>query len=212
MQIAKLHFPPEESCNTYVVGNHGRPCLVIDPGSNLNGCLDRYLDKAHSSLTAVLLTHGHYDHITGLSSLRHQAPVYLGQGEEPFLTDPYLNLSKTWKENPLILDNIKPIPLFDGEEFTLNEIKIQIIATPFHTGGSVCYYLPEERVLFSGDTLFHLGIGRVDLPTGSHHKIESSLRKLLSLPPETKVYPGHGENTVLGNEFRYNEYLNCLFK
>lgn len=211
MKITKLHFLPEESCNTYIIGDEGKEAIVIDPGSNRNGCLDKYLAKHHSSVSAFLLTHGHYDHIYGLKDTTYKAPIYLSDKEIDFLTDPDLNLT-SFLENDLIIENIDTISVFDKEKINLNGLEILVIETPFHTIGSVCYYFKELNALFSGDTLFHLGIGRSDLPTGSERTINSSLKKLASLPKETIVYPGHGENTTLDNEFAYNQYMKVFFK
>mgnify|MGYP002521062354 CR=1 FL=1 len=192
-------------CNSYFLGDYGKDCILVDPGDNSNGRLDRFIDNHFKTLSAVLLTHGHYDHILGLKSLKHQAPVYLGIGDERFFTDSKYNLYQS-----LTIDNIMPILLYGGETLKLSSIEIQVIATPFHTEGSVCYYLKQESALLSGDTLFHLSYGRTDLPGGNPLKIENSLRKLIVLPKETKVYPGHGESTTLENELRFNPGFSFL--
>ena len=212
MNIVKLHFKPEETCNTYIIGNPNEGCIIVDPGSNLNDCLDNYIDRHHSSLDGILITHGHYDHISGLKNLKCKAKVYIGSKEILFLTDPSLNLTAYSSEEELILDNIETIALNDNERFSINGLTIQVIETPFHTVGSVCYYFKELNALFSGDTLFHLGIGRYDLPGAPKRELMPSLKKLTALPKETKVYPGHGENTSLENEFAYNDYLKGFFK
>lgn len=213
MKIEKIHFSPIESCNTYFLSNEKGEYLIIDPGSNQNGCLDSFLDRRSGKAVAYLLTHGHYDHISGLKSNKHPAPVYLSFKEEDFLTDPDLNLTSYLDGNPLIIEGVEKHFASDGEEVNIPGFPaFKVIETPFHTIGSVCCYFPTEKALFSGDTLFHLGIGRTDLPSGSERTVLSSLKKLISLPKETKVYPGHGENTTLENEFRYNPYLKGLFK
>ncbi len=211
MNISKLHFSPIETCNTYVIGDEGKEAIVIDPGSNKNGCLDKYLDKHHSSLSAILLTHGHYDHIYGLKDLAHKAPVYIAEEEIEFLTNPKLNLT-AYLDEELMIENVDTITIFDSQMLKINNLDIQVITTPFHTIGSVCFYIKELNTIFTGDTLFHLGIGRYDLPTGSSRTINSSLKKLITLPKETNVCPGHVENTTLGNEFLYNQYMKNVFK
>lgn len=211
MDIAKLHFNPQETCNTYVIGEKDGPCIVIDPGSNEKGCLDNYIKKNHSKLEAILITHGHYDHIRGLETLKSRCPVYINALDSVFLTDPSLNLTE-YLERELIINDVAPLLVKNNDILDIMGLKIKVIETPFHTKGSVCYYVKSLNALFSGDTLFHLGIGRCDLPTGSARDVHDSLEKLTRLPANTKVYPGHGENTILGNEFLYNEYFQGFFK
>lgn len=213
MKIEKIQFPPEESCNTFFLSNEKGEYIVVDPGSNLNGRLDSFLDRRNAVVVAYLITHGHYDHISGLKENKHPASVYLSFKEDDFLVNPDLNLTSYLGGNPLVIDGLEKRFVSDEQEINLPSFpSFKVLQTPFHTIGSVCYYFPTEKALFSGDTLFHLGIGRTDLPTGSERTIVSSLRKFLSLPNETKVYPGHGPNTTLENEFRYNPYFKGLFK
>lgn len=171
----------------------------MDPGDNAYARLDRFIDAHYHSLLAVLLTHGHYDHIYGLLSLEHKAPVYIGSDDVRCLTVPKYNLMQG-----LILDNIEKHEVFDGDILAIGGNKIRVIATPFHTEGSVCYYLEKDNALISGDTLFHLSYGRTDLAGGDERKVQNSLSKLAKLPTQTKVYPGHGEATTIGNELRFN--------
>lgn len=190
--------------NTYILGEEGEAAIVIDPGNNENGCLDRYLEKHHQGhVAAILLTHGHYDHIYGLLSLKHRAPIYLHPLDERYLRDDRYNLLRGLKIEGY------PIRLVEDHEIIdINGISFRVIHTPFHTPGSVCYYCEAEQALFSGDTLFHLSIGRSDLPGGESRKIPSSLAKLKALPDEVKVYPGHEGSSTLSEEKRLNPYFN----
>lgn len=207
MKVERINLPPEETCNIYILGEEGEPCVLIDPGSNHNGSLDRYIDKHHNgNLAGIILTHGHFDHISGIPSLTHESKIYAHVDEFPLLEDPQLNLSYR-HYGDLSLDTAGYIPLNDGEKLDLGDMHFKILHTPFHTAGSICLYLPKENILFSGDTLFHLSVGRYDLPTGNFRSMPSSLAKLKTLLLDTKVYPGHGEGTSIGNELAYNPYL-----
>lgn len=189
--------------NVYVIGEEGQPAILVDPGNNENDCLNRYLERHHKgAVAAILLTHGHYDHIYGLLTLDTNAPIYIHRDDVPYLTDDRLNLLRG-----LCVEGYKIKTVEDGEELEILGHQIQVIHTPYHTPGSVCYFFKEEKVLFSGDSLFHLSVGRSDLPGGNARLMESSLAKLRPLPPDTKVYPGHESITTLDLERRYNPYL-----
>lgn len=196
--IAKLSGKPS-LCNSYFIGEDKKECFLVDPGDNTNNRLDKYIDKHFSSLKGILLTHGHYDHILGLRNLTHKAPLYIGAEDERCLTNAKYNLLEG-----LEISGYEVYQLDDGDELKVNDQIIKVIATPFHTEGSVCFYLKQENALISGDTLFHLSYGRYDLPGGDGRKVRASLNKIKTLPSNTKVYPGHGESTVLETEFRFN--------
>jgi hydroxyacylglutathione hydrolase len=210
MKIVKLYHGGEE-CNTYVVGEEKEPCVVVDPGYNQNGALDRYIEKHHGYCRGYLITHGHCDHIAGLKDLTHLATVFMMAEDVPCLTDPDLNVSRSlFGKEGLVIDKIQPYELDDQDEIKLGNLVFKVIATPFHTRGSCCFYVTEEKVLFSGDSLFHLGIGRSDLPGSCPRESANSLRKIAALPIETKVYPGHGEMTNLKTELAFNAELREL--
>ncbi len=204
---------PEYSSNIYVLGDEGEPAILIDPGSNLDSHLERYISHHHGGkVAAILLTHGHIDHIEGLKTLKTEAPIYLSAYDAKYLSDPKLNLSRELTGEDFAYESPDLHFLMGGERlaFTSPKTEFLVMATPFHTPGSICFYCEAMKALFSGDTLFHLGIGRSDLPGGRSSDIEASLRKLLPLPEETRVYPGHGEGSVLANERRYNPFLSRL--
>ncbi|HBB05954.1 MAG TPA: hypothetical protein DCZ41_05200 [Firmicutes bacterium] len=208
MRIMKLHFAPSWSSNTYVLGEENEPALLIDPGSNEDNKLQNYLEKHHQGkLEGILLTHGHIDHIWGLASLASKAPIFLSALEAPYLTKPKLNLSYEILGEYFEYEDSNLVLLEDQDEISFGKVSFKVFETPFHTKGSVCYYFPKESALFSGDTLFHLSVGRCDLPGSEERKMEDSLAKLKTLPANTTVYPGHGENTTLQKEFLYNPFL-----
>ena len=212
MKIERFNIGDDYVCNMYIVGEEGEPCIVVDPGADPNNFIEKYVRKHHNGqIAGFLLTHGHYDHIEGLRLCTMQAPVYVHLLEEEFLVEPAYNLSLDFLDH-LYIRGLKTKLFIDKDVLNIGNYEIKVIHTPFHTRGSSCFYFEKERVLFSGDTLFHLSIGRTDLITGSNKTVESSLQKLVVLPPETKVYPGHGPATTIGDELRLNPYLTRLKK
>ena len=201
------------STNCYIVyrkerdeeGENGglKPGVIIDPGDNapyiLNKC--RELDVEPK---AVLLTHGHFDHILAAEDIRRtfHIPILASEREMELLEEPDMNLSSTYEESmSLTADRW----LKDGETLELLGKKWSVIHTPGHTAGCLCYYIEDENLLFSGDTLFLESVGRTDLPTARPGEIiDSVVKKLFVLPDETKVYPGHGGSSTMGHEKQYN--------
>ncbi|MBQ0008939.1 MAG: MBL fold metallo-hydrolase, partial [Firmicutes bacterium] len=199
------------ACNCYVMYNANNDAFLVDPGYSLNNGLIDHIKKLNKNIKAILITHGHYDHIYALKDvleLYKDAKVYILRDEKDFLVDPSLNLTDK-DYNELGIETFSFMPqniefLDDGDIINVVGYEIKVIATPFHTKGSCCYYVESEKVLFTGDTLFYTTIGRSDLPTGSNKTISSSLKKLVGLPEGIKVYPGHGFITDLDREKKYN--------
>ncbi len=209
MKIESLTVGPVET-NVYLLEQEDGSCLVCDPGDEAEYIAD-YLEKHALKASAILLTHGHFDHIGAVNALKDKLalPVYACAEEIRLLADPGLNCSVMTEESLSVsADRI----LHDLETVTLDGFSFQMLHTPGHTAGSCCYYFPAEKILISGDTLFCGSYGRTDLPTGSNADIAGSVVKLLSsLDPDTKVYPGHGPATDIAYERQYN-MLSFLLK
>ncbi len=156
----------------------------------------------------ILLTHGHYDHIFGTAQAKRNtgAEVVIGYKDAECLTDE--TLSRAGLHFPGVQEPVRAdILVKDGDELRVGSIRIKVLETPGHTRGSVCFILPEQRVIFSGDTLFYQSIGRTDFPGSSFSDMENSLFKLRTLDGDYKVYPGHGMSTTLDFERKYNPFM-----
>ena len=185
--------------NAYIAWLKGRDdCVVVDPGDEYPK-LRRAI--AGKRVSAILLTHGHFDHIMAAGPMAAEtgAPVYIGREDAEMLNNAALNgrlglMGVSRMEGP----ELRAQPF--GEALSVAGMDFVILPTPGYSKGSVCLYLPDERTLFSGDTLFMAGFGRMDLYGGSPSHMRDSLRRLFALPPDTRVYPGHGMETTIGDE------------
>ena len=191
--------------NAYLLCAAGRnDCVLIDPGDDIS-TLRRAVAASGRRLGGILLTHGHFDHILAAQPLQAEtgAPVFAHAQDIPQLCDAQLNSYNA-------MCSALPCPSrLDAQayaaELELCGLRFEVLHTPGHTPGSICLYDAVNALLFSGDTLFCAGFGRVDLPGGSPREMRASLRALFALPAETRVYPGHGPETTLGGErARYN--------
>lgn len=193
--------------NCYLVSNEEtKECFLVD-AAECSPKLVSHIREQGLLLQAILLTHGHFDHIMGLDGLVKEfgVPVYAHEKEEMLLKDASANVSAMYGRGYTFSDAVY---LHDGQIISLAGISLRVIHTPGHTAGGCCYYWEEGRVLFSGDTLFCASIGRTDFPTGSESQLVRSVReKLLVLPDETRVCPGHMEETNIGYEKQYNPYV-----
>jgi len=198
-------------CNCSIFGDEQtREAIVIDPGDELSKIIE-VLDKHQLKVKAIIVTHGHIDHVAGAAKLRALtgAPVYMNENDDPLLKA--LDVQASWlgmetPERPEI-----DTPANDGVSLKLGGADFNIIFTPGHTQGSLSVWIPQERKLVSGDTLFYETVGRTDLPGGDSRKILSSIKtRLFPLPDETVVIPGHGIPTTIGHEKKFNPFLQGL--
>ncbi len=191
--------------NCYLIYNdETKEAVIVDPGDSAGQITKKCVEYGVKPV-AILLTHGHFDHIMAAEPLREEwgAKIYSSAKEVEILEDGNKNLMLKWYRKPYSLT--PDVTFVDGEEFEMIGFKWKMILTPGHTSGSCCYYIAEEDVLFSGDTLFQLSYGRIDFPTGSGRDMLASVKKLLTtLPEDTMVYPGHNDMTTIGHEKKYN--------
>lgn len=187
-------------------------CLIIDEKTNQSALVDcnefsqKMIDMiGDTDLKYILLTHGHFDHIIGVKSVKEKygAQVVISKEDEPMLNSSKLSLAVFCNAPQNNVD--ADIIVKDGDEITLGETKIKVMATPGHTSGSVCYI--AENCIFSGDTLFYCSCGRTDFPSGSSEQMMSSLQKLKALDGDYKVYTGHNNLTTLDFERKNNPYM-----
>lgn len=193
--------------NCYLlVNDKTKELIVVDPGEQAD-MLIRQIDKTGAKPAAVLLTHGHFDHATAADEIsRHyDIPIYAHEAEQETLENPALNLSGMVGEHLVYHADCY---VKDNEVIELAGYSIQVFHTPGHTVGGACFYIPEEKILFSGDTLFQESVGRTDFPKGSASALIHSIQqKLMVLPDDVEVFTGHNETTLIGYERIHNPYL-----
>lgn len=190
--------------NTYFLMNpETKEMLLVDPADEA-GAIEQKVSAMGGTPRAVLLTHGHYDHMLAADEVRKKygIQVYAHELEEQVLENPSLNLSGFWS-SPYSMK--ADCLVKEGDVLRLAGWEIHVMHTPGHTLGSVCYYFPEQKILMSGDTLFCESYGRTDFPTSSARDMQNSIKRLLrELPEDTAVYPGHQCSTSIDMEKRFN--------
>lgn len=192
--------------NCYIIGcEKTNDCAIIDPGGSFEYIVERVTALGFSP-KMILLTHGHSDHIGAVEDLKNKynIPICVHEFDSEMIKEPELNYSYDVFRKKISLDT--DMLLKDGQIIDLGELKINVIHTPGHTRGSVCYKI--EDIILSGDTLFKNTIGRTDLVGGSMEDIINSIaNKLLVYNDDVKVYPGHGSETSIGDEKKANPYV-----
>jgi glyoxylase-like metal-dependent hydrolase (beta-lactamase superfamily II) len=197
--------------NTYVVRlADRRECVIVDPGLQPELIFEA-VDRDKLEPAAILVTHGHCDHIAGIPTLKEKwpkLPVVVGRGDAPMLVDPQLNLSAQFGL-PYACDPADVL-LDDGQTYAAAGIEFVVRAVPGHSSGHVVFVVAGAAppVVFGGDVLFSGSIGRTDFPGGSFETLADGIRgKLYVLPDDTVVYPGHGPATTIGEEKRSNPFV-----
>ncbi|MBR0397379.1 MAG: MBL fold metallo-hydrolase [Eubacterium sp.] len=193
--------------NCYLLMNkETHEMLIVDPADQAFG-IQKRVEAMEAKPVAILLTHGHFDHMLAADELRrkYNCEIYAHVKEKAVLEDPMLNLSGVWEAGTAVSADRY---VTEGEQLELAGFRIQVLFTPGHTQGSCCYYFPDEGVLISGDTLFQGSCGRTDFPTSSVQDMMKSLKRLTDeLPDETAVYPGHNAPTTIADEKRWNPFI-----
>jgi len=189
----------------YVYDDETKRGLIVDPADSPDTIIAR-VDSLSMIPEAILITHGHFDHVLAMNKVREHygIKVYAGLTEKQVLHDMAMNLTSSFGMGQTFDADIY---LKDGEEFEAAGYHIRAIEVPGHTIGGMCYYFDKQGVLFSGDTLFCESVGRSDFPGGSASALCRGIKdKLFVLPEHTKVYPGHMDETTIGNEIKYNPF------
>ncbi len=190
----------------FLVNTDTKETIIIDPGGD-GLKLQKIIASEGLKPVAIFLTHAHYDHAhhAKLMKEEYQIPVYVHEAERETLTDVSVNgsdmfgLPETYEADIFVRD---------GQELDVAGFHIKVLFTPGHTPGGASYYLPDHNAVFCGDTLFCGSVGRTDFPRGSTLELIRAIKeKLLVLPPDTMVYPGHMQTTTIGQEEKYNPFL-----
>jgi hydroxyacylglutathione hydrolase len=195
-------------CNCSIFGDEqSHQAIVIDPGDNIEGIL-AVLEQHSLSVKAIVITHAHIDHIGGAAKLKAAtgAPVYMNRDDQPLYD--HLDVQAGWLGMRTPERTEIDAEAREGDSLLLGNTAFHILHTPGHTQGSISLWIPGENKLIAGDTLFRDSIGRTDLPGGDGRRILQSIHdKLLTLPEDATVIPGHGLNTTIGREKKMNPFL-----
>ncbi|MBR4287674.1 MAG: MBL fold metallo-hydrolase [Clostridia bacterium] len=208
MYITTLPIGPV-SANCYIICDEKTKIgAVIDPGDFTPSLLKAIKDAGIEELKYILCTHGHFDHIQGVSRLKEKYPeseILIGEKDCVALSDSVVSLASFFGAPfyPTVADRV----LNGGDKITIGEITFDVISAPGHSEGGVMYYSKDEKAIFTGDTIFKGSIGRTDFNGGSMTVLMNTLQKIKRLPEDVKIYSGHGEATTVKYETEYNMYL-----
>jgi glyoxylase-like metal-dependent hydrolase (beta-lactamase superfamily II) len=198
-------------CNCSIFGDEqSREAIVIDPGDDIPA-IEAVLARHQLTVKAIVITHAHIDHIGGAAKLKRStgAPVYMNPDDQELAR--MMDMQAAWLGIRPPETTALDVPAKDGDKLTVGPADLHVLHTPGHTQGSISLWIPTENTLVAGDTLFRDSIGRTDLPGGDGHQILRSIRdKLLTLPDDAVVIPGHGDTTTIGREKQHNFFLREL--
>lgn len=210
MADLKVKIRVLSACQTncyYVYREGADEIVVIDPGDSGEAVYDDVKRLGFEKVAGILLTHGHGDHTGGVLRLKELsgAKIYAHEDEADILKDPEKNLSG-WFGRAYGFDADEY--LRDGQMLHMAGVDFEVIHTPGHTKGGCCYYVAEDMTMFSGDTIFNCSVGRTDFYSGSMRELADSIReRIMTLPDNVKLYSGHGDETTVGYERKYNPCL-----
>lgn len=211
--IIKLFHTGPLAVNTYVSHDETKKGFIVDPGG-FPERVEEYISQEGITLEYIILTHGHGDHIGGVSEIREKYPdvkLLASKFEQEMLEDPNLNSSIMFFGTPMVVKADRFVD--DGDKLAIGNTELTFIHTPGHSPGGICILAKDEtgQVCYSGDTLFRLSIGRTDLYGGDMDTLEQSIKtKLYTLPEDIRVLPGHMGTTDIGTEKRYNPFVKDL--
>jgi len=208
MEIYSIEAGPVQTMSYIAYDKATKDALIIDVPPDSSDSLFHFIEQNELKIHGIVLTHSHWDHTADVPELKKllKAPVFIHRADEYRLQNP--GKYSVWKL-PFELSAFSADKyLEDNEKQEFGSLNFRVLHTPGHTEGGICIYFPEHKVLFSGDTLFNMSVGRTDLPGGDWETLYNSIKnKLLTLPDDIDVYCGHGEATTIGLERQFNPFL-----